>query len=1478
MRTPRRVAPLTVAIAITSLSWVAPAWAQSTARFTTVLGGSGRDLVFDIAVDPAGAIYVTGETWSADFPVVGGVQASLRGSGDAFVAKLGPDGTTLVYATYLGGSGFDSGRSIAVDTAGNAYVTGYTDSADFPLQNPLDANRGGPSDAFIVKLGPQGNTLLFSTYFGGSSTDNADAIALDAQNNVYVAGRTAGGLPLLNAAQSAFGGVEDAFVLKLNASLSTYAYVTYLGGGVTDIARGLDVDELGRACVAGFTQSGDFPAVNAPAHGPGGGAGDGFFALLAPDGGSWLVSSPQGGSALDSALSVACTTSRLAVVGETASSDFPTGTAIGAQVQSALGGDRDGFLSVFDVSALPAVTLSLGTYVGGRRDDRLVDVAVAGGGGVSVFGDTESSGLPQVGGTPTGLTGAGVFVSPDGGATWAPSGLAGIGINGLARAPATPPRLLAATDLGLHVSVDGGTTWARQTVGYPARVVHAVAVSPSAPCTWVIGIDADAADGATPVGAARTIDCGVTWIPWGFPAQRFRQLHWLGDPARLVTTVDRAQPFTQGTQQDTCVVDQDGARVRCFGAGTSDTVIAVDKSDSCRWIEGTAFGAVSQVSGNTFGCDHPFEFTDLDSVGAAVTALAVTTTAATTTTTAGTATAPSAAPVGTSAGAGTRLIYGGLANGKVIYGFPDAGIGFSWQFAPFTIEYPVSAIAPKGDGTAAVSGGPSLWEISGAGTVKELTGRTGAAAFGTIDFAGVTLTAGARAARDLLMQKLGDQSLARLQARILGTTCADEARAAFDSAIARYHASVVSEKCSLANPGQYFGTGFQRENVMVTAAGDTLPPSGDVIVNETSTFPSSGGVGEIRYNIDYYLVKAEVHPEDRAFVDILVAPTINDRRLAFVVEPNTTLLPRTVRIVVTNIDTGAQEIHEATVEAADSATVTAVQPRAISASAAGGTFTVSVSGPSFSITNNDASWTQYTYTKQDPLVVAGTLPAPGTDRPGRLVAGQAVIAGTGPGILTIEVLPNTGPGRVNTIYVGGLGVTVTQAAAESAITDRSFLAEGATSAFFDAEIAVANPSPTSAVVVTATFDTAQAQSFQESRFVFPLARTTFTPKSIPGLEHAEFSTSLAADGPIVSGRLMSWDAGGYGSHAEAGIGSAQTVWYLAEGATHSGFDLFYLLQNSNATDAAVEVRFLRPAPLAPVVRQYVVPARSRFNIWVNQGGPELSNTDVSAVITSANGVPIVVERAMYLSNQGRTFNAGHGSAGLVTPATEWFLAEGATGRYFDEFILVANSTDSPAEVAVQYLLEDGSTVTKTHTVSPNSRFTIWVDLEDSRLADAAVSARLTSTNGIPILVERAMWWPGGAPTWHEAHNSAGSRQTGTRWAVATGEAGGANNAETYVLVANTSALDGEARVTLLFEDGATPLSQTIAVLATSRTNVPVTRFFPAAAGRRFGVLVESLGTTPAQLVVEAAIYSDYGGVSWAAGANLLATPVSGGVR
>ena len=225
--------------------------------YSTYLGGSGDDIGEGIAVDAAGNAYITGYTGSINFPTANPLQAdSHGGDSDAFVAKLNPAGSALVYSTYLGGGGQDIGKGIAVDSAGNAYVTGsaqcqlyvFGPPANFPTANPLQAVCGGGMDAFVAKLNTAGSALVYSTYLGGSGLDSGFGIALDSAGNAYVTGYTGSiDFPTANPLQAVHGGGgQDAFVAKLNPAGSALVYSTYLGGSGYEFATGIAVDSLGK--------------------------------------------------------------------------------------------------------------------------------------------------------------------------------------------------------------------------------------------------------------------------------------------------------------------------------------------------------------------------------------------------------------------------------------------------------------------------------------------------------------------------------------------------------------------------------------------------------------------------------------------------------------------------------------------------------------------------------------------------------------------------------------------------------------------------------------------------------------------------------------------------------------------------------------------------------------------------------------------------------------------------------------------------------------------------------------------------------------------------------------------------------------------------------------------------------------------------------------------------------------------------------
>ena len=320
--------------------------------YSTYLGGGGDEQSNGIAVDTTGQAYVTGYTPSTDFPTVTPFQATLAGGsklGDAFVTKLSAAGTSLLYSTFLGGSSIEQGRSIAVDGAGQAYVTGHTSSTDFPTVTPVQVSLAGGTDAFVTKFNAAGTSLLYSTFLGGGGNEEGKGIAVDPTGQAYVTGvTTSTNFPTVTPFQATFaGGFDDAFVSKLDVTGASLLYSTYLGGSNRDLGLGITVDGSGQAYVTGFTDSTDFPTAT-PLQATNAGSEDAFVTKLNAAGASLLYSTYLGGSGSDGGSGVAVDGSGQAyVTGSTRSANFPTVTPFQATYA---GGFDDAFVTKISAS------------------------------------------------------------------------------------------------------------------------------------------------------------------------------------------------------------------------------------------------------------------------------------------------------------------------------------------------------------------------------------------------------------------------------------------------------------------------------------------------------------------------------------------------------------------------------------------------------------------------------------------------------------------------------------------------------------------------------------------------------------------------------------------------------------------------------------------------------------------------------------------------------------------------------------------------------------------------------------------------------------------------------------------------------------------------------------------------------------------------------------------------------------------------
>jgi hypothetical protein len=372
--------------------------------YSTYIGGTSDDSGNAIALDASGNVFVAGGTKSLDFPTKGPFQSALAGATNAFVLELSSTGSTLMYSTFLGGNGSDVASGLAVDSAGNAYVAGTTSSTTFPQKNPIASESAG---GFVTALNSTGNGLIYSTYLGAGLQDFASAVAVDSAGNAYVTGatKTPTFKTTTGAFQSTCGtdtncngGLYDAFVCKIPPTGGSLAYSTFLGGESNEQGLGIAIDSAGDAYVTGVTTSTQFPLTSnlQPAYA---GNGDAFVTELNPTGTAPLVYSTYlGGIGGDSGLAIAVDGNKNAyVTGVTGSSDFP---AIGP-TQLKIGGQNDAFVTEIGAGGSSYI---FSTYLGGSLNENtattgggsLAGIAVDGSGSIYVTGNTVSTDFPAV--------------------------------------------------------------------------------------------------------------------------------------------------------------------------------------------------------------------------------------------------------------------------------------------------------------------------------------------------------------------------------------------------------------------------------------------------------------------------------------------------------------------------------------------------------------------------------------------------------------------------------------------------------------------------------------------------------------------------------------------------------------------------------------------------------------------------------------------------------------------------------------------------------------------------------------------------------------------------------------------------------------------------------------------------------------------------------------------------------------------------
>jgi len=359
--------------------------------YSSFIGGNEYDLGQAIVVDGAGCAYVTGVTYSSDFPTTSGAfDTAYNGTGDAFVAKLSADGTSLIYSTFLGGGHDEKGNGIVVDSEGQAYVTGYTWSASFPTTPGAFSNISkGDSEAFIAKLNKYGDMLIYSTFLGASGSDYGIDVALQ-DGCAYVAGMTkSASFPTTAGQLNATGlGGNDVFVAKLSEHGNSLAYSALFGGSGDEYIRGIAVDGGGQAYVTGETGSTNFPTTPGAHDATFNGGTDIFVAKLNNSGANFEYSTFLGTGLNESGQSIAVDVDGKAhITGFSDSASFPT--TAGAYDRT-YNGAREAFVARLG----PSGDLEHSTFLGGSNDDCGRGITLAGNGCVFVAGETSSSDFP----------------------------------------------------------------------------------------------------------------------------------------------------------------------------------------------------------------------------------------------------------------------------------------------------------------------------------------------------------------------------------------------------------------------------------------------------------------------------------------------------------------------------------------------------------------------------------------------------------------------------------------------------------------------------------------------------------------------------------------------------------------------------------------------------------------------------------------------------------------------------------------------------------------------------------------------------------------------------------------------------------------------------------------------------------------------------------------------------------------------------
>lgn len=468
---------------------------------TRIGGGNSSNTSLAITLDASGSAYIAGSTFAADFPVVNAAFAGYQANGDAFVSKVNAAGTAIVYSTYIGGSNSEQFRGIAVDSSGAAWAVGFTNSTDFPLLSPSQNQFAGIQDAVVVKLSPTG-ALAYSTFLGGPGQDVGFAVAVDPFGNAYAAGYGSAGFPTTPGVYQANNqGSLDAFVTKFSSS-GSLTWSTLVGGTSLDYATGIAVDLFGNSYITGQANSASF--FNAPLGGAqpvNRGSGDAFVAKLNFNASALSYFTFLGGSGTDVANAISADPITGIAVVAGQTRSTDLLTSPGA-LQAANAGGSDGFVAKVNAAGTGFLYT---TYLGGTRNEFLNGVAIDHTGNAYVIGYTNSNNVPTSAPIQTGLQGNSttLFRTVNTGASWTvfDSNLPGPAA-AISPDPTNANTLIASTEVGLYRTTNAGTTWTQQFANANLNLARSPA-------------DAATIYGAISTAVYRSVNSGVSWTFMG---------------------------------------------------------------------------------------------------------------------------------------------------------------------------------------------------------------------------------------------------------------------------------------------------------------------------------------------------------------------------------------------------------------------------------------------------------------------------------------------------------------------------------------------------------------------------------------------------------------------------------------------------------------------------------------------------------------------------------------------------------------------------------------------------------------------------------------------------------------------------------------------------------------------------------------------------------------------------------------------------